>query len=341
MDDELHERLRRWGSDTPTPTDDAFADRLESHLRATAAADAPRRAPALVRPGLILGVLLVAVIALGSVWLSRADEPEVLVMDDTSGATIVLPGGAPMAAMPGDELPDGTIIEIGPDGFAVVGGIVLPAGSEATVVMGVVELRVTAPPPTAEPPTGVPPDDEPPSDVAPSETATPTSVPTATPTVAATPTPTPSVVTPGPATTPQPRATPTPAATATPPPTVRPTSTPPPAPTITAVATSTPEVQPSPTAAAQPTVTLERTNLGPRRARLTWTVTSPDAVAGFEVQIRRGDEVRTAAVLREPGVRELTVERPQRDRVFYRVLARNADGEIVASSEEIRVTSPA
>ena len=61
---------------------------------------------------------------------------------------------------------------------------------------------------------------------------------------------------------------------------------------------------------------------------------------GFEVRIRRGDTIRTAAVIRDPSVRELTVERPERDRVFYRVRAIGEGGEILARSNEVRVTSP-
>ena len=79
--------------------------------------------------------------------------------------------------------------------------------------------------------------------------------------------------------------------------------------------------------------------VGPQRTRLTWTVTSPDAVTGFEVRVRRGDTIRTAAVLRRPNVRELVVERPERDRVFYRVLAIGEGGQIIARSNEVRVTN--
>ena len=83
----------------------------------------------------------------------------------------------------------------------------------------------------------------------------------------------------------------------------------------------------------------KRSNIGPQRARLTWAVTNPESVRRFDVRIRRGDTIRTAAVIRRPDARELVVERPQRDRVFYRVLAIGENGQVLARSNEVRVTS--
>lgn len=320
MDDELRRKLDDLHGDGGPGPDPSFAQRLEADLRSQAyfspgaGAPLPRR-PILLRPAFLLAT--VAIIALASmVIVSQFDDGgEILAIDDGAGATVTLPGGEMVAGAGGVALPDGAIIDVGPNGFAIIDGIVVPAGARAIIVDGVVELTAV-PSPTAAP-TPVPPTPEPTFEPAP----TPTTPPDPTPTAAPTPDPTP---------TPAPTATATPEPTATP----RPDRTPEPRPT----ATTAPE--PTAPVLVEPQVVLERENLGPARSRLTWTVSATDQVRGFEVRIRRGDTIRTAAVIREPGVRELTVERPERDRVFYRVLAIGDNGTVVARSNEVRVTSP-
>lgn len=331
MDDELRKRLDAWGTDPGPEVDPVFAQRLEADLRSAAyftptpPPPSSRRHP-LLRPGLVLGALVLAALAAVVVVAGRDHPTEVLVIEDTAGATVTLPGDTAMAAVDGTELPDGTIIDVSPEGFVVVGGIVLPPDSRARIVDGVVELIEVAVVPT---PTPTPPATADPTATA---TATPEATTEAPPApVTPTPDPTPAAPQPTPTAEPEIRATPTAAPD--------PTATAPPEPTPEPRPTATPTAEPSPTPALAPEVTLERSNLGPQRSRLTWAVTNPDDIRGFEVRIRRGDTVRTAAVLRRPNVRELVVERPERDRVFYRVLAIGDGGEVLATSNEVRVTN--
>ncbi|MEM7286011.1 MAG: hypothetical protein AAF480_06635 [Actinomycetota bacterium] len=324
MDDELRRRLDDLGEDPgPTP-DPSFAQRLGADLRSQAyftpaAAPTPAARPLLLRPAFVLGAVLVVAVAVSLVLAQVGDDAELLAIEDSAGATVILPGGESVAGASGVELPDGAVVEVAPEGFAIIDGIVVPAGARATIVDGIVEL-VAVPSPTAGP-SGVDPTPTPPVETAPTPTelavATPTTAPTSEPTA-------------------RPTATPAPTAT----PVQAPTATPIAEPTPDTRPTSTPRPEPTAPVFVDPQIVLERQNLGPARARLTWTVTADDRVRGFEVRIRRGDTVRTAAVIREAGVRELTVERPERERVFYRVLAVGEGGEVIARSNEVRVTNP-
>ena len=320
MDDDLRRRLEDLDDDAGPGPDPSFAQRLEADLRSQAyftpgaGAPLPRR-PVLLGPGLLLGAVLIVAFASMLVISRFDDDGETLAIDDSAGATVTLPGGETVAGVDGIELPDGTIVDVGIDGFAIIDGIVVPGGARATIVDGVVEL-IAVPSPTPAP-TAVPPTPEPTVNAAPTPTAAPDPTPTAAPT-------------------PDPTVTPAPTPTATP----EPTATPQPERTPEQRPTPTPEPEPTSPVLVEPQVVLERENLGPLRSRLTWTVTGPDRVRGFEVRVRRGDTIRTAAAIREPGVRELTVERPERDRVFYRVLAIGDGGEVLARSNEVRVTSP-
>ena len=324
MDDELRHRLDHLRDDAGPGPDPSFAQRLEADLRSHAyfasGGEAPRgRRPVLLRPGFVLGALVLVAFAAMVVITQLDDGGETLAIDDSAGATVTLPSGERLAGADGVELPDGTIVDVGLDGFALIDGIVVPGGAQATIVDGIVEL-VAVPSPTAAP-TAAPPTPQPTVEPAPTSTVEPESRPAPTATPAPTPDPT---ATPAP----------TPTPTAEPTPTPEPERTPEPRPT----ATTRPE--PTPPVVVDPQVVLERENLGPQRSLLAWTVSPDDRVLGFHVRVRRGDTVRTAAVIREPGVRELTVERPERDRVFYRVLAIGEGGEVLARSNEVRVTSP-
>ena len=342
MDDELHDRLENLGADPGPAPDPAFAERLEADLRSQAyfaPRDRAHAAPArraLLRPGLVLGALLLVALASVLVVSRGGDEADVLVIENGLGATVTLPDGDTVAGGSGVALPDGSLIEVAADGFALIDGIVLPPGSIATVVDGVLELTavpaIVVPTPTPSP--------------TPDLTTSPQAEPT--PTAVADPTPTAEPTTPpeiAPSPTPSPTARPTPTAPPDPTATARPRPTPSPAqdrtPQERPTATATPTATPEPTVVDRaPEIVLDRANLGPRRAQLTWSVTAPDGILGFQVRVRRGDTVRTAAVLRDPDARALTVERPERDRVFYRVLAIGRDGEVVARSNEVRVTNP-
>ncbi len=346
MDDELHDRLENLGADPGPAPDPAFAERLEADLRSQAyfaPRDRAHAAPArrgLLRPGLVMGALVVLALSAVLVVSRGGEEPDVLVIENGLGATVTLPGGDTVAGGSGVALPDGSLIEVAADGFALIDGIVLPPGSIATVVDGVLELTavpaIVIPTPTPTPTPSPTPDlaTTPEAEPTPASVAdpTPTAEPTTPPEVAPSPTPSPTAR-------PAPTAPPNPTTTASPRPTPSPEQdgTPRERPTATATPTATPEptvVDPA------PEIVLDQANLGPRRAQLTWSVTAPDGVLGFQVRVRRGDTVRTAAVLRDPEARALTVERPERDRVFYRVLAIGSDGQVLARSNEVRVTNP-
>ncbi len=333
-DDELQNELERWGGQQAPAPDPLFVDRLDGALRATSPAGAePRRSPLLVRPAMIMAfaaAVISAAVLLASPWSNNGVET--LVMQQSSNTTVTVPGADPSPAGEGDELPDGTVIDVGPDGFAVVDDIVLPPDSRSVIVDGL--LEVTGP-------------------EVPAPTAGPTPQPTPTsdravigePTARVTATPTPTPAPPDDAPVPQPTTIPAPstptARAQSPTATAAPTTTPTAEPTGTATPTATTQ---RPTSTPQPidaAISLASTNLGPRRALLSWSVTPADAhVAGWQVRVRRGDTVRTAAVIRRGGVRELTVERPQRDRVFYRVVAIGPDAEVLAVSDEVRVNAP-
>ena len=76
-------------------------------------------------------------------------------------------------------------------------------------------------------------------------------------------------------------------------------------------------------------------SIGDRRgaqAVLRWTADGAlDAVAGWEVRVRRGDEVRRVALIREPEARRLRVEVPGRN-AEYMVIARNQAGDVIGRS---------
>ena len=334
MNDEIKRRLESWGS-APTPdVDPLFAERLDADLR-SAAYFAPTPEPdprrrLIMRPAFVLaGLVLVAAIATVAVGLWDTDNREVLVLGDASSSSVTVPGQTAMPAEAGAALPDGTIIDVGPGGFALVSGVVIPADTRALVVDGHVELLepevAIAPTPTATPT---------PTDRTDGRVATPSPERTATtrPTPALTPASTP--VTPDvPPPTARPTSTPTERAEPTP------TATPETEPTATAEPTATPSPQPPSDEPADIVVTLQRSNLGPNRAVLTWAPTATEGIRGWEVRVRRGDTVRTVAVLRRRGARELVVERPDVLRIFYTVAALDADGGVLAVSNEVRVPS--
>ena len=100
--------------------------------------------------------------------------------------------------------------------------------------------------------------------------------------------------------------------------------------TTTEPATTVPETKPP----DDPEVTVDL-RLGPvsdGQANLRWRVDGDvDAVAGWEVRMRRGDVNRRVALIRQPSVRRLRVEIPGRF-VEYRVIARAADGTVIGES---------
>ena len=83
---------------------------------------------------------------------------------------------------------------------------------------------------------------------------------------------------------------------------------------------------------------LGRTYLDAERARLGWVSNDAGTVSAWQVEVRRGDIVRTVETL---GPRRATVivPRPERNRVFYRIIGIDDAGAVVARSNEVRVTS--
>ena len=95
MDDELRRRLDDLRGDTgPTP-DPSFAQRLEADLRSQAyfapSPDAPEpRRPLLLRPGFVLGALVAVALASMLVISQVGDDAELLAIEDSAGATVIL-----------------------------------------------------------------------------------------------------------------------------------------------------------------------------------------------------------------------------------------------------------
>ena len=84
------------------------------------------------------------------------------------------------------------------------------------------------------------------------------------------------------------------------------------------------------------TVSLSIEALGDRRALLTWSVSSDRFVARWEVVVTSGDRSRVIAVLRDPSVRELQVERLENPTAAYAVRARASGGAVLGQSNGVR-----
>lgn len=329
MNDDIRRRLEDWGnSRTPEPDAD-FAQRTEADLRSAAyfspSPEGPRdRRGWVLRPALVLSALvLLGGAAALFLSLRGDDDPETLAMEEVESASVTRPGGSSGPGTVGSELPDGTLIEVSPEGFAVIGGIVIPADSIAVIVDGHVELVEI----------GVLPD--------------PTTTPTSTTAQTTRPTPTVAAVSPVPT-----AAAPTPSiepetASASPAPTTQPTATPntvQPQDEVTPQA-ATPSPQPTPTLEPTPPsppvkVGLRSANLGPNRAELVWSAEGADQVSRWRIRARRGDSIATVAVVRASTARSLVVSRPDVGRVLYWVVAIDAEGNRLATSNEVVVTSP-
>ncbi len=330
-DDDLQRRLDALGrSDTPM-VDPAFADGLESDLRAMAAA--PQRATPLawlLRPSVVIAAL--AILAGFAFFVSRSEPAglEFAAADDTS---VSIPGAPDLASgAAGQALPEGARIMVGPDGSATVGGLILDPGTVAIVVNGVievVELPADISPPTsttttsvAETTTTTTAERDTTTTVSPTATADAADDRTSTTETTVDEETTPTTVASDRSTT----ATTTEAPTTT-------TST-----TTTTVPSTTSEAPATtaPAEAAPPTIELT-INEGPLgRTFLEWTVTGDTSeIAGWVVRRGRGDDSVPIAVIRRPEARRQRVDVPDRD-VAWTVVARNADGEVIARSNLVR-----
>jgi hypothetical protein len=310
-DDDAVDRLERLGAASGPDVDRAFANRLEADLRMKMSTVARPSVRPLWQP-VLAAASLVVVITIGLFVIGpNSDGPNQLVMTAASD-TIVEVGEARDVGRPGLQLPDGARVVVGPDGEAIVNGIVLPAGSEAVVVDGELEVLsvpttsgsaspITAPSitpssPATSTPTTTP--DVSPTDVSPSDLTSPTAGPTTTSSVDRTSASRPS----------------------------------------TAVA---PTRAPSRTAGSEPTISpaidLTIVSVGDDRRRLDWTITESGRVAAWRVEVVRGDRIETRLLIRESGARTATIEQSAAV-VGYRVVAVTADGTMMATSET--VTAP-
>jgi hypothetical protein len=304
MNDDIERRLEQWGRDRPTGADGAFANRLDADLRRLASErqHAGRQRP-IWQPAVL--ALMAALLVFGGVFAftrDRADET-LLVMGATTETEVVLPSGEMVTGEAGLALPDGTRIVVGDEGSAVIADVVLEPGTEAMVQNGRLEILEDEQPAPTRPtsPTTTAPADRPTTTLP--STTRPTTRPTASSAERST-----STTTDGSGT----------------------TST-----TAADVTTQPTFTDRTTTPAPDPQVSLDWSEQR-GRIELTWTYTGPETPAGWEVSVTNGDRSRTLALLRDSGARSLTVERLDGP-ATYRVVARQADGAVIAESNSITV----
>jgi hypothetical protein len=359
FDNDLETTLERLGADGGPPADPAFANRLDAALR-TAHAErlTEQRRRSLWLP-IAAAVSAIATVIVGVMfWMAVVDgeASSDLVMTAATDTDVVLPGEATTVGTPGLLLPDGARILVGPNGEAVVDGVVLGPGAEAVVTDGRLELLEPADrdnpdlasvPTTEPPPTGPADAGSPDTDPSTTRTMSDSTTPV---TDAATDRTRPdgdrgddqrdpgrSTTVPKTSTTDDRRTT----ATSSGPSTSRPQQT-----------SSTAETAPTrPTAAPTTTttseaasVTLTATALPRGRVRLDWETTNigaaPGTPAGFRVEAAVDDRASTLVVIRSPSVRSTTIERLAAADAVYWVEALDSDGNIVAASNAVTQPAP-
>ncbi|MGI9604892.1 MAG: hypothetical protein ACR2P0_02015 [Acidimicrobiales bacterium] len=351
MNDELRDRLEEMAS-APTPrVDGAFANRLEADLRASTPSPSdshhPRLFDWLLRPG---AIVVAAALIVGVVTLTRSDPAMAVEMFAAEGTTVSIPGADSITdGAAGLELPDGSRIDVGPAGRAIVAGVVLEAGATAMIVDGTVEIvdagpsRTDAPAETDRPSTtavGPAITDRPnDSDVATDSTAAGRPTTTAPDRDAPPQRDTTSTVEPDPIlpadgsdSTVAPSSTTIPPDTTTtaPAPTDPPASTTQPPPTTTVDS-------PAPVELA---VGLEASRIRDGQTTLFWNTRGDTSeISGWVVRARVGDSSEVIAVIRQADVRRLRVTVTD-DAVEFRVIARSGEGEVLAASRLVAPTTP-
>ena len=98
-------------------------------------------------------------------------------------------------------------------------------------------------------------------------------------------------------------------------------------------------ITPSPNQAVDLAVSLGKTNLGPARTLLRWNRSTEQEIRAWAIRVRRDHTVNKVAILRRRSARKLIVERPDRLRIFYTVVALGAEGSVLAVSNEASVTA--
>jgi hypothetical protein len=346
--DEVEAALVELGSDDGPTVDPAFANRLDAALRTAYAhqLDDVGRRPVWVP--LSAGLSALAAVIVGAlIWLGAfADQPAGdVVMTAAADTDVVIPGEEVSAGAPGLLLPDGTRIVVGPNGEAVVDGVVLGPGAEAVVTDGRLAVigqgRVNSPPVGAGPGSG---DDGSAPSAAPGEPS-PTSATgpgggggpdrdgeagggsASTRSGPSTTTDRPTTTATGPSSTRASDATTTTSA----PSTVRSSTVP--ATTSTAPSSTTAPTTVT-TDSAPLTIDLTATAVSRARIRLDWIVegTVPAGeLAGFRIETTLGDRTSTVVVIRSGEARSTTIERLPAG-VIYRVLAVDGDGTVLQTS---------
>ena len=367
-DDAVEQLLDRLGSSAGPAIDPQFADRLDAALRETHVARTSRHERSVWVPvaaalagvaALVVGVLLAAAIFtagdLSGAVLTAADD-----------TTIVEPGEAASPGRPGQRLPDGTRIIVGPSGEAVVDGVVLGPGAEAVITDGRLEVVVPtgSDPPTGAPSTGRPasepggstapvdarpatdrdpvtdrnPGDDGPGDGdgvdGPGDSDRPTTPP---PTGSTTTVRDPSTSrTDAPSTTRGESST----TTATAPERTRSSST---QPDTTPANPPTTDASAPTTRPGAPTLDLATAIVPPGRVRLDWVIeglgSEGATLAGFRLEADDGERISTVVLIRSPSTRTATIERLPVD-VSFRVHAIDDRGRVVASSPAVPQPPP-
>lgn len=337
-DDDLETTLAQLGADDGPPADPGFANRLDAALRAAHSEQARDRRQRPVWVPVTAGLsALAAVVVGGLIWLvAFAGDPAAdVVMTAAVDTEVVLPGEAASAGEAGLSLPDGTRIVVGPEGEAVVDGVVLGPGTEAIINDGgldVIGPARSAPPdrggvvPETSEPTSIPPtmSTTGPDAADGSDRETSSSTQRSTSTTNERPT------TSAPTTTTTRRPEPTDGSRAT---TTQTSSTRPTTTTAT-TATTTATTDPAPLSIA-----LSATPVPRSRIRLDWIVEGGPDPAGFRVEATEADRTSTILLIRSSGARSTTIERLPPG-VSYRVIAVTEDGTTLQSSNSVPQPSP-
>ncbi|MEL7156098.1 MAG: hypothetical protein AAFN30_05805 [Actinomycetota bacterium] len=334
-DQELRSHLEGLGRQSGPAVDPSFADGLDAQLRVARADQhgAVRGRVWWLAP--LVGVAAAALVVVALFLGPRPPELEV-VMTAAADTQVIVPGGVSSPAVAGQRLPDGTRIMVGPDGEAVVDGVVLGPGSTAVVVGDRLDVLIAAPAAGGAAPAGEGPADEgtqaPGGETDRAETDGGTDVDRD-----GAREPDPSTVPPTSevdGTTPRP--------TSTPPPTTAPgaTSTTSPSTSTTRASTSAPgstDDPPTSTATDPAALVLRVTPARDGRLRLTWTAAPDLPTAGWRVSTGRGDRVATLVVIRSADARSTTIEQQLDPEAVLWVEALDGEGGVLATSAPVPV----
>ena len=335
----IERRLRALESEPVPPADSTFVDHLEVRLRVMHVDElGATRSRSTWIPAVVASMVVVLLAVGGALLLNRTPDAAVI-LTAAADTDVILPGDQATAAVAGLQLPDGTRIIVGPDGEAVVNGVVLGPGSEAMVVGAQVDVLIvdldsgdpTGPDgsePLAAETDGVGdgdasqttvPDDNPRS----TSTGRDVDQPVVTDANETDPDPTDA----GEATVSTRSQTSSTSSTATP-------TTIPPRPTSSTTArgttTSTADQRLSPLE-----LTVERVDRD--RLRLSWTVNRDADPAGWRIRVRHGDRLATVVAIRDGEARMTTIERSVVVDASVWVEALDRQGHVLLASSPVKI----